>query len=55
MFQYTIHVSSCSLIHSALEAHSVIEKGRNKELWNEEYRKTSGEDRDDSLHYKAVK
>ena len=46
------HVSSCSLVHFALEAHSVIEKGRRLvnntffELWNEEYRdgiKTRGE------------
>ena len=40
------HVSLCSLIHFALEAHSVIEKGRRLELWNEEYRdgiKTRGE------------
>ena len=60
MFQYTSNrlcrVSSCSLavplINFALEAHSVIEKGRrlvNKrffELWNEKYRdgiKTRGD------------
>ena len=51
-FNRLCHVSSCSLIHFALEAHSVIEKGRrlvNKkffELWNEEYRdgiKTRGD------------
>ena len=46
------HVAKLPLIHFALEAHSVIEKGRrlvNKkffELWNEEYRdgiKTRGD------------
>ena len=48
-FNTLCHVSSCSLIHFALEAHSVIEKGRNKkffQLWNEEYRdgiKTRGD------------
>ena len=52
------HVPYLPLIHFALEAHSVIEKGRRLvffELWNEEYRDGVKQDRDGSLHYKAVK